>query len=364
MTLKEQVQSFIDKVQPADAQAAEKAREYGMGLAKIPGSLGRIEDIAVQLASITGQVQNEMPKKCVIIMSSDNNIVSQGVSSAPQSVTLALTEIFDKYATGVGIMAMAANADIIVYDVGINGVVRNPNVIDKKVRFGAADFSTGSAMEPDECFAAILIGINAAKDAAAKGYSVIGTGEMGIGNTSSTTCITTALTGVALEINVGKGTGMLTDEDFARKVEVLAKAMEVNKPDASDVFDVMAKVGGLDIAAMVGLYIGAAIEKMPVVIDGYISSVAALCAYKLKAETKDYMIESHASAEPGYLAIKEEMGLRPMFDMNMRLGEGSGCPLAFFAIDCANNMMNKMWTFEQAVIDESYTDNIDNMQFN
>jgi nicotinate-nucleotide--dimethylbenzimidazole phosphoribosyltransferase len=363
MDLKTEIAEAIAKIRGADLQAIHAAESFSLGLAKIPGSMGRIEELAVKLAGITGKTQNEMPKKCIIIMSSDNDIALEGVSSAPQDITAALTEIFSDKVTGVGAMARVSGSDLIVYDVGVKTEIKNPLVIKKKIRSGSANFSKGPAMEYEECLKAVKIGIEAALDAAEKGYSVIGTGEMGIGNTSSTTCVTAALTSATIDEIAGKGTGMSGDAELEHKIGILRKALELNHPDPSDIFGVIAKVGGLDIAALVGVYIGAAIARVPVVIDGYISSAAALCAWKLKPETYDFMIESHASAEPGYEAIRKAMGLKPMFDMHMRLGEGSGCPLAFFAIDCANSMMNHMYTFEQSAIGAEYTDKLSDFEF-
>ncbi|MCL1913090.1 MAG: nicotinate-nucleotide--dimethylbenzimidazole phosphoribosyltransferase [Eubacteriaceae bacterium] len=363
MEFKKEIEEAIASIEGANIQAMEAAEAYSLGLAKIPGSLGRVEDIAIKLSGITGKVKNAMPKKCVIIMSSDNDIALEGVSSAPQDVTAALTEIFADMVTGVGVMARVSGSDVIVYDVGVKQDIQNPKVINKKIRYAAGNFKNGPAMEPDECMKAIKIGIDAALDAKEKGYDVIGTGEMGIGNTSSTTCVTALLTGASVDDLVGKGTGMSEASQLDHKINTLKAALEHNQPNQDDVFDVITKVGGLDIAALTGLYIGAAMAKVPVVIDGYISSVAALCAWKLNPKTYDYMIESHSTAEPGYKAIRDAMGLKPMFDMNMRLGEGSGCPLAFFVVDCANSMMNHMFTFEQSDIGEEYTDKIPEFEF-
>lgn len=363
MTLKEQIYSYINAIAPANASAIEAANARNNSLLKIPASLGRIEDVAIKLAGITGKAINDMPKKCIIIMSADNGVTAKGVSSAPADVTVTMTECFSRKVTGVGATARVANADLFIYDVGINGDISDPAVINKKIMRGTNDFSEGPAMSMDECLQAILVGIEAVKAAFDSGYDVIGTGEMGIGNTSSSTLVICALSGADIADCVGKGTGMVDDSAYINKVNVLRRAYEINQPNTSDPLDVLAKLGGLDIAGLVGVYIGCAYYKLPVVIDGYISSAAAYIAYKLNPNTFDYMIESHYTEEVGYNAILRDMPLRPMFNMNMRLGEGSGCPLTFFVIDCANSMMQHMFTFEEAAINTEYTDKLDELKF-
>ncbi len=363
MTLYNEIMNYVNGITPADQEAIKKANERNADLLKIPGSLGRIEDIAIKMAGVTGNIVNDLSKKCIIIMSADNGVVAKGVSSAPQEVTVTMTECFTRKVTGVGVIARAANADLFVYDIGINGEIQDPHVINKKIRYGTADLSEGPAMTKDECYEAVMVGINAVKDAVDKGYKVIGTGEMGIGNTSSSTLVICALTGADIDDCVGKGTGMVDDAAYVNKVNVLKQAMEVNKPDVNDVFDVLSKVGGLDIAGLLGVYIGCAYYKVPVVIDGYISTAAALCAYVLNKTVFDYMFESHITEEVGYKAVDKIMPVKPMFNMNMRLGEGTGCPFTFFAMDAANSMMEHMFTFAEAAMTSEYTDMLDDLQF-
>ncbi len=363
MTLYNEIMNYVNGITGVNEEAIKKAQERNNDLLKIPGSLGRLEDIALKMAGITGEVVSDIKKKCIIIMSADNGVVVKGVSSAPQSVTVTMTECFTKKVTGVGVISRVAGNDLFVYDIGINGDIADPLVINKKVRYGTSDFSEGPAMTKEECLPAIKVGIEAVKDAVDKGYKVIGTGEMGIGNTSSSTLVICALTGANIEDCVGKGTGMVDDQSYINKVNVLKQAMEVNKPDVTDVFDVLSKVGGLDIAGLLGVYIGCAYYKVPVVIDGYISTAAALCAYKLNEKVFDYMFESHTTEEIGYKAVRKVMPINPMFEMHMRLGEGSGCPFTFFAMDAANSMMEHMYTFAQSSISSEYTDIKDDLQF-
>ncbi len=361
--MREKLQDIISKIENVDSKAAKEAQDYCVSLLKIPGSLGRIEDLAVQLSSITGKTKNNLDKKCIIMMSADNGIVAQNVSSAPQSVTVTMTECFSKMVTGVGVFARAANAKLYVYDIGVNGDINDKAVINKKIMRGTNDFSLGPAMSEEAALKAIFTGIEAVKTAIDDGYEVIGTGEMGIGNTSTSTAVICALSGAKVKDCVGSGTGMVNDEAMQNKIDVINRGLTINKPNPDDPVDVLAKVGGLDIAALCGVFIGCAYYKVPAVIDGYISSAAAYAAFKLCPKVRGYMIESHITEEVGYKVVKEQLNLKPMFDLNMRLGEGSGCPFTFFAIDCANSMMNNMYTFEQGMISEEYTDKIDELKF-
>lgn len=361
--LKEQVMKYADGITGVNEQAVKDAEEYSMGLLKIPMSLGRIENIAFKLAGISGKLKNNYDKKCILVMSADNGIVDQGVSSAPKSVTKTMAECFSKYKTGVGVVSKAYGNDLFIYDVGVDADIEDKNVINKKIMRGTNDFSQGPAMSYQQALQAIFVGIEAVKDAINKGYNVIGTGEMGIGNTSTSTAVICCLSNKEINDAVGNGTGMVDDIAYNKKVDTIKKGIEINQPDKNDPIDVVAKVGGLDLAALMGVYIGCAYYKVPVVIDGYISSAAFYLAYRLNPKVKDYAIESHKTQEPGYDIITKETGIEPMFYMNMRLGEGSGCPFAFFAIDCACSMMNNMYTFDEGMCSSEYVDKVKELQF-
>ncbi len=363
MEREQKLKNIIDSITDVDRKTESEALEYCNSLLKIPMSLGKLELMAVKEAAITGKVHNELKNKCIIIMSADNGIVNKGVSSAPQSVTQTMTECFTKYVTGVGVIAKTEGAKLFVYDIGVNADIKDEKVINKKVRYGTADMSEGPAMERSEAVEAMLTGIEAVKTAIDKGYDIIGTGEMGIGNTSTSTAVICALSGSDIEAAVGKGTGMTDDEAYTNKVKLIKQSIQINSPDKNDPIDVVAKVGGLDIAAMAGIFLGCAYYKVPVIIDGYISSAAFYAAYKLNPLVINYAFESHKTEEVGYKIIQKELKLDPPFDLNMRLGEGSGCPFTFFALDCANSMMNHMYTFEQGMISSEYTDKINDLKF-
>jgi nicotinate-nucleotide--dimethylbenzimidazole phosphoribosyltransferase len=295
-------------------------------------------------------------------MASDNGVVDEGVSAAPQAVTLAQTMSFTKGITGVNVLAKQFNTDLIVVDVGINGDVNHPDIKNKKIRKSTWNIAKQAAMTQDEAVQAVLTGVETAIEAVSNGYRLIGTGEMGIGNTTTSAAVLCVLTGIKPEQAAGKGAG-LTDEAYRRKLDVIRTALEKNKPNPSDPLDVLAKVGGFDIAAMAGVYIGAAYMRVPVVIDGFISIVAALAAARLNPIVGEYMFASHASFEQGYRHAAQALEIEPCLHLNMRLGEGSGCPIMFAVMDAASAVVKDMGTFEQGNISEEYTKGVKDADF-
>ncbi|MCI6693963.1 MULTISPECIES: nicotinate-nucleotide--dimethylbenzimidazole phosphoribosyltransferase [unclassified Clostridium] len=357
MNYKNEVFSFINNIEGVNEKAKETARERMNILAKPLGSLGKLEELAIKLSGITGKVKNRIDKKCIIILSSDNGVVEEGVASSPQYVTLAQTINFSKGLTGVAVLAKENSTDLIVVDIGVNCDGEIPGAINKKIRKGTYNIAKGEAMSYEEALKAIYIGIDLVRDVKEKGYDILGVGEMGIGNTTTSSAVLASLVACEIDEVVGKGAG-LTDEAFILKKEVVKKAIEINKPNREDPIDVIAKVGGFDLAGMVGVYLGAAYYKLPIVIDGFISVVAALVATKLCSKVKDYLIPSHVSKEIGYSIAINNIGLEPMLNLDMRLGEGSGCPIAFSIVNYACAIMNNMATFHEAEIDPSYLSKI------
>ena len=355
--LNKKLEIFISQIKNPDSEAMEKAGKRLESLAKPPGSLGKLEEIAIKLAGISGKTIYDAGKRCVIIMSSDNGVVEEGVASAPQEVTFAQTLNFTKGLTGVAVIARQFNADLIVVDVGVNADISHQMIKNRKIRKSTWNIAKGAAMTRNEAEQAILAGIETAIEAAGAGYKLLGAGEMGIGNTTTSAAVLCALADILPEQAAGKGAG-LKEEAYKHKIEVIRKALEINKPDASDPIDVLAKVGGFDIAALTGVYIGAAYTGTPVVIDGYISMVAALAASRLNPVAKEYMFASHASYEQGYAHASCALGIEPCLNLNMRLGEGSGCPIMFAVIDAACAIIRDMGTFEQADIDTQYLNKV------
>ncbi len=341
-------------IQPLDEAAMADARARQAQLAKPPGSLGRLEDLSVQLAGITGRVHNKIDKKHLLVFAADNGVVEEGVSSAPQSVTLMQTINLTRAKTGASTLCKHFGCGITVCDVGVNADIREPKVLNKKIAYGTQNIVNGPAMTRQQALQAIRTGMALALETDA---DVIGIGEMGIGNTTTSSAVLSVLLDADVDAVTGRGGG-ITDASFLKKKQVIKDAIAVNAPDKEDVVDVLAKVGGFDIAAMCGAFLGCAQKRCPVVIDGFISAVAALCAYKLCPNAVQYFIPSHASYEIGYKLAMDAMHLEPMFLLGMRLGEGSGCPLAFEILDAACAIINDMATFDQAGIDDGYLDEI------
>lgn len=334
----------LDAIRPVDrAVMAAAQREIDYCL-KPPGSLGKLESMARQIAGITGQVHNAIRKKAIVVMMADNGVYTEGVAMYPQDITRIGAEFVTTGRMGVNFLARQAGADIIAVDIGIQVDVDLPGVINRKVRYGTANFLKEPAMTREEAIQAIEAGIEVTNDAIDRGYDLIGTGEIGIGNTTASSAVLFAFTGAPIDRVVGRGAG-LTDEAFARKKAVVEEAVRRHRPDPDDPLDVLAKVGGLDIAGMVGTYLACAARRVPVVTDGLISNVAALAAMRCKPEAVQYMIPSHISFEPGAKLLKEITGLEPMLDMDMRLGEGTGCALVFTIIEAALRMIEEMGTF-------------------
>ena len=349
-----ELQEVIRSVAPLDEAAMAKARERQAQLAKPPGSLGRLEELSIQLAGITGQVHNKIEKKHLLVFAADNGVVAEGVSSAPQSVTLMQTVNLTRHKTGASTLCKHFGCSITVCDVGVNADIKEPKVLNKKIAYGTQNIVRGPAMTREQAMQAILTGIELAQKTDA---DVLGIGEMGIGNTTTSSAVLAVLLDADVDAVTGRGGG-ITDDSFRKKKEVIKTAIQVNQPNKDDVIDVLAKVGGFDLAAMCGAFIGAAATRRPVVIDGFISAVAALCAYQLCPNARGYLIPSHASYEIGYRLAMDAMGLQPLFLLGMRLGEGSGCPLAFEVLSAACAILNDMATFDQAGIDDGYLDEI------
>ena len=349
-----ELQMLLDQIKPLDSYAMENARERQAQLAKPPGSLGRLEELSIQLAGITGKVHNTVKRQHLLVFAADNGVVAEGVSSAPQSVTLSQTINLTRAKTGASTLCRHFGCCITVCDVGVNADIREPKVLNRKIAYGTGNIAHEPAMTRDQALRAMLVGAELAMETDA---DVIGVGEMGIGNTTTSSAVLSVLLDADVEAVTGRGGG-ITDQSFVKKKTVILQAVAVNQPNRQDVVDVLAKVGGFDLAAMCGAFLGCAAVRKPVVIDGFISAVAALCAVRLCPEVRGYLIPSHASFEIGYQLAMDAMELQPLFLLGMRLGEGSGCPLAFQILDAACAILNDMATFDEAGIDDSYLDEI------
>ena len=391
-----EILSTIEEMGHLSESAMKEARARQEILAKPTGALGDLEEITIRLAGITGQVKNDVTKQAIAIFSADNGVVDEGVASAPQSVTLSQTINFTRRLTGVGSMAKYFGIDLLVVDMGVKmdipqelycadmtehqcaadgscqqGLARG--IVNRSIARGTANLAKGPAMTREEALQAIYTGMDTAEAIKRCGYGVFGIGEMGIGNTTTSACVLAALLGLDGEDVVGRGGG-LNDEGMAKKIRIVDEAVVrceqygggnvVDEADTEnirtriskdiDVVGILAEVGGFDICAMVGAFLGAAYYKMPVVIDGYISAVAALAAYWLAPQVTDFMFGSHVSKERGYTTAMDALDVKPYFNLGMRLGEGSGCPISFKIMETACATMNGMATFAEGAIDADY----------
>ncbi len=352
--MQEKIEALVRAVQPLDQKVMLAAETHQARLAKPPGSLGRLEELSVQLAGITGKVHNELPRKQLLVFAADNGVVAEGVSSAPQSVTMQQTINLTRGKTGAAVLAKRFDCGLTVCDVGVNADICESAVLNRKIAYGTQNICAGPAMTREQALQAILTGAAVAENVDA---DAVGIGEMGIGNTTTSSAVLAVLLGADVDKVTGRGGG-ITEESFRKKKAVIRTAIAVNRPNRNDVIDVLAKVGGFDLAAMCGAFLGAAASRRAAVIDGFISAVAALCAVRLCPLVRGYLIPSHASFEIGYRLAMEELTLRPLFDLGMRLGEGSGCPLTFQVLDAACAVMNNMASFDEAGINDDYLDEI------
>jgi nicotinate-nucleotide--dimethylbenzimidazole phosphoribosyltransferase len=330
-----------------DEKAMNDAQLRLDSLMKPPGSLGRLEEIAKKLAGITGRIDNSFSKKVIIVMAADNGVVEEGVTSFPSAITAVVTGFMPRGVTGVGVLARLVGAELRIVDIGVAGDLKEPAIIDRKIMPGTHNMTRGPAMSREQAVRAIEAGIEVTDTAIAQGADLIGTGEMGIGNTTTSSAILHVYAEDSLELIVGRGAG-LSDEGLMKKREIIRRSVEVNKPLGDDPLDVLSKVGGLDIAGLAGTFLAAASRRIPVIIDGFISGAAALIALKLKPEARNFMFCSHVSAEPGARKLIAMIGLKPMLDMDMRLGEGTGCALAMPLMEGATRIIREMATLADA----------------
>jgi len=340
------LQQTIEKVEDLDQEMLVKARERVDSLIKPPKSLGKLEDIAVQLSGITKELFPAVDQKVMIVMAADHGVYEEGVTSNPQEVTIEQTLNIAKGITGVGTIAKVSGAKIVAVDIGIKeDIPSDAGVIIRKIKKGTDNMAKGPAMTREEAIKALEVGIEIATKEIQQGANLLGTGEMGISNTTPSTAILSVLANCDPKEITGRGAG-LGKGGLAHKIEVIRNAITINQPNSADGIDVLAKVGGLEIGGMAGVMLAAAANRVPVVVDGLISTASALIATTIEPKVKDYLITSHATDEPGGKKASELLGKEPMLKMNMCLGEGSGAALAFPIIEAACSMMKNMPTFE------------------
>jgi len=347
----------ISRIRPLDQTAMSLASIHHTRLAKPPGSMGKLEDIAIQVAGITGKVKNQMERRRIVVLCADNGITAEGVSLASKSVTVAQAINMTRGGAGISALAQYFGDEVQVVDVGMASDYDCPDIVNRRIMPGTYDFLNRPAMSRENAIKAILTGIDLAREAAEDHINIIGVGEMGAGNSTSASAVLAALTGMSTDLVLGRDHENC-EATFARKKRTVEAALERYHLNPNYPIDILAKVGGLDLAAMCGVYLGAAEYRRPAVIDSFPSAVSALCAARLCPTAAKYMFSSHAAKDHGYQLVAQQLDLSPCLYLDMWLGQGSGCPLAFEIIAAACAAMRDMATFEEAAIDDSYLDEI------
>lgn len=338
---------YLSKIKPVDMTLEKDIQKKLDSLTKPLGALGRLEETAKKYCLIKGTSTPILKEKVIFVLAGDHGVVEEGVSAYPQEVTQQMVLNFLGGGAGINVLAKHAGARVVVADFGVKGKIKNEILKIKKVNEGTKNMAKGPAMSKEEAEKSIEYGIELAEEEMKNGIDIIGIGEMGIGNTTPASAITSIITGSPVEDVTGRGTG-IDEKGLEKKIETIKKALDINKPDKNDGMDLLTKVGGYEIGGMAGIILAAAVKKIPVVIDGFISSSAALIAYQLNKDIKDYLIASHCSVEQGHKAILNYLGLSPLLDLNLRLGEGTGSALGVGLVEASIKILNEMATFDSA----------------
>lgn len=345
------LQDTLDIIAPVDESREAEIQRRLDNKTKPPGSLGRLEELARRVCLMTGQHDPNVDRKAVFVFAGDHGVADEGVSAYPKVVTAQMVYNFLRGGAGVNVLARHVGAEVIVLDIGVEHDFEPTDGLRiVKVAHGTKNMAVGPAMSRTEAVRAVEVGIGLVNEFVQKGYGMVATGDMGIANTTPSSAIAAVFTGLPVEMVTGYGTG-ITEKSFDTKVSVIKRAIEVNRPDPADPLDVLAKVGGLEIAGIAGVVLGAAAARIPVVVDGFISSAGALVACELMPEAKGYVIAAHRSVEAGHLAVLGRIGHRPLLDLDMRLGEGTGAALAMNLVEAGLKVLKEMATFEQAGVE-------------
>lgn len=350
----EKLNRIINSIKEIDYLYAEHARKRLDNLTKPQGSLGYLEELAMQIAGITAIFKPVVKNKVIFTLAADHGVAEERVSAYPKEVTAQMVYNFLRGGAAINVLARHIGARVIVVDIGVaermqNAKSKMQNFRDKKVGFGTKNMARGPAMTKEEAVKSIRAGIEIFEEEFDNGIDITATGDMGIGNTTAASAITAVFTGRCAADVTGRGTG-ICDENLRNKIEVIETAIRINRPNSEDAIDVLSKVGGFEIGGLAGIILAAASKKIPVVLDGFISGAAALIAYKLQPKVKNYMIAGHCSMEQGHKAILDHIGIKPLLNLNLRLGEGTGAALAINIVEAAVKILNEMATFEEASV--------------
>jgi nicotinate-nucleotide--dimethylbenzimidazole phosphoribosyltransferase len=342
----------IPPIPPIDQAAKQQALERQARLTKPAGSLGRLEELSVRLAGMKAEPMPSVARKAVIVMAADHGVVMEGVSAYPAEVTAQMVLNFLHGGAAINVLARQAGARVSVVDIGVaSDFDALPGLVRRKVAHGSHNMLKGPALSLAEAQQALEAGMQVLDTEAKAGLDVVATGDMGIGNTTPSAAIATLLTRLPVAQVTGRGTGV-DDRGLARKIRVIEQAIAVNRPDPGDAMDVLCKVGGLEIAGLAGVMIGAASRRIPVLVDGFISTAAAMIACGLAPDVREYLISAHRSVEIGHTAMLQQLGLEPLIDLDLRLGEGTGAALAFHLLEASCRILREMATFDEAGVDE------------
>ena len=348
----EELRQVIGSISPLDRGLEQEVQDHLDHLTKPKGSLGRLEELALRMALLQGRPRPVHPQKVVFVFAGDHGVTEEGVSAFPKEVTYQMVLNFLRGGAGINVLARHAGAHVKVVDIGVDHPLEEAEgLLRRKVAPGTRNMVKGPAMTREEAAEAVMVGVELARQAVEEGYTLLATGEMGIGNTTPASAVTAVITGRPVAEVTGRGTGIGLD-DLQRKVAIIERAIEINRPDPSDPLDVLAKVGGLEIGGICGLVLGGASLGVGVVVDGFISTAGALLAHALAPAVTDYIFAAHQSQEQGHRAQLSHMGLRPLLDLDLRLGEGTGAALAMTLIDAGIKICNEMATFGDAAVAE------------
>jgi nicotinate-nucleotide--dimethylbenzimidazole phosphoribosyltransferase len=348
----EKIKHTIANIRPLDESAIKEARKRQDNLTKPQGSLGQLESLSIQVAGIKGNPKPQIVHKAIFTLAADHGVTKEGVSAYPSEVTPQMVYNFLRGGAGINVLARHIGARVAVADVGVASVLKpHPDLKDKKIAMGTRNMTEGPAMSCEEAIRSIEAGIELVEEELSKGLDILGTGDMGIGNTTPSSAITAVITGMGVAKVTGRGTG-LDEEGWKRKVEVIQKALKINQPDPKDPMDVLAKVGGFEIGGIAGVILAGARYRIPVILDGFISGAAALIATSLSPQAKPYLFASHQSVEQGHQIILNHLGLRPLFNLDLRLGEGTGAALGIFLVEASLKILNEMATFSEASVSQ------------
>jgi nicotinate-nucleotide--dimethylbenzimidazole phosphoribosyltransferase len=346
----DKINQAIASIKPLDKRAMEEVRIRQDSLTKPQGALGQLESLSIRVAGIKGNPKPRIAQKVIFTLAADHGVAQEGVSAYPSEVTSQMVYNFLRGGAGINVLSRLVGAKVVVADLGVASILgRHPELKDKKVAMGTQNMVKGPAMSREEAIRSISAGIELVEEELMRGIDILGTGDMGIGNTTPSSSITAVITGADVMTVTGRGTG-LSDEGLKKKAGIIQKALDVNRPDPKDPIDVLSKVGGFEIGGIVGVILAGAKNRIPVVIDGFVSGAAALIATGLSPLVKPYLIASHQSAERGHKILLEHLGLKPLLDLDLRLGEGTGAALGIFLVEASLKLLEEMATFSEASV--------------